>query len=128
VIAAVGPTPRRQAYADAIGASDLPARTKEVCLLIAGFSTGESARAWPALSRLAREAGVTPGTVSRHTAVAEDAGYLFKQRRKNNSVLYTLTIPTAGGPLWGPPIPTQGAVPRGEKWSGMPASYEGRGR
>lgn len=125
---AVGPTSRRRVYEDAVAASDLPPRTKAICLLIAGSATGESARAWPALRRLAEGAGVTPGTVSRHTAIAEKAGYLFKQRRKNSSVLYTLTIPTAAGPLWGPVIPTQRAVPRAEKWSGTPASYEGWAR
>jgi DNA-binding transcriptional ArsR family regulator len=117
--------PKRLLYADAIAASNLPPRTQAICLLIAGFSTDQSGRSWPPMSRLARDADVTPGTISTHTTRAEKAGYLFKQRRKNGSVLYTLTIPTASGPLWGPAIPTQRAVPRAEKWSGTPAFYEG---
>lgn len=125
MIVATGPTSRQRVYADAVAASDLPSGTKAICLLIAEFSTGDSGRAWPLMSRLARDTGVTPGTISARTTRAEKAGYLFKQRRKKGSVLYTLTIPTASGPLWGPPIPTRRAVPRAEKWTGTPASYEG---
>lgn len=118
MIAASGPMLKQRVYADAVAASELPARTKAICLLIAEYATRESGRAWPPMSRLARDAGVTPSTISAHTSRAEKAGYLFKQRRKGGSVLYTLTIPTESGPLWGPATSTQRAVPRAEKWLG----------
>lgn len=124
MIAAGGPIPKRVAYANAVAASDLPAATKAICLLIADSATTESGRAWPSRTMLARQLGVTPGTVSAHTSRAETEGYLFKQRRKNGAVRYTLTIPTPSGPLWGYPLPTQRAVPRVDKWSGYPPSYE----
>ncbi|WP_354516878.1 helix-turn-helix domain-containing protein [Paenarthrobacter sp. 4246] len=124
-MAAGSKVPKRVAYADAVAASGLPATTKAICLLISESANPESGRAWPSRAMLARRIGLTPGAISGHTSKAEAEGYLFKQRRRNGTVRYTLTIPTPSGPLWGLPSPTQRAVPQADKWAGYQPSYEG---
>lgn len=80
-------------YLKAIAGSGLPTGTRATCWAIASFADNVSGKAWPTVATLAKATGLTEPTVSRHTKLAEAAGYLHKHIRRNNSILYTITVP-----------------------------------
>lgn len=91
----VGSPSRPLQYFKAIANADLPTGTKATCWAIASFADNDTGRAYPSLKVLAAASGLTPAVLSKHTARAEEAGYLRKERRHNSSIVYTITIPAA---------------------------------
>jgi DNA-binding transcriptional ArsR family regulator len=90
------PSPSRPLqYGKAIREADLPSGTKATCWAIATYADNKTGKAWPSLRELASATGLSQDTVSKHTIRAEAAGYLHKQRRLNNSIVYTITEPQA---------------------------------
>ncbi|MGX5716841.1 helix-turn-helix domain-containing protein [Arthrobacter sp. MAHUQ-56] len=82
-------------YGKAIAKSDLPSGVKATCWALATFADNDTGEAWPKVKTLAKAAGLSSRVVSQHTGTAESAGYLRKKRRYDNSVLYTITVPTS---------------------------------
>ncbi len=80
-------------YLTAIANSDLPSGTKATCWALASFAHNHTGEAYPSVATLAKAAGLSGPTVSKHTVRAEAAGYLHKHIRRNSSILYTITIP-----------------------------------
>lgn len=91
------PVPGRAAmplqYAMEIRKSGMPTGARAVCWALATFAKNETGKAWPGLKALSEATGLTPDTISKHTRLAEEKGYLHKERRFNGSILYTITIP-----------------------------------
>jgi hypothetical protein len=80
-------------YSRAIRDSDLPTGTRATCWALAAFARNRDGKAWPSLKRLSKATGLTPAVLSKHTGLAEERGYLHKERRFNGSIVYTITIP-----------------------------------
>ena len=105
-------------YGVAIRRSDLPSGVRATCWALATFANNKSGKAWPTVKTLAKAAGLSEAVVSKHTARAEAAGYLHKERHYNGSIVYTITTPvthemiTTGdaGTLPDVPTPVEGAV------------------
>jgi hypothetical protein len=95
-------------YSRAIRDSDLPTGARATCWALATFARNESGRAWPSLKILSKATGLTPAIISKHTGLAEERGYLHKERRFNGSIIYTITIPITGET---PGTPEAGAFP-----------------
>lgn len=74
----------------------MPTGARAVCWALATFAKNETGEAFPSLKKLARATDLTPAVISKHTALAEEKGYLHKKRRFNGSILYTITIPITG--------------------------------
>lgn len=89
----VGSPSRPLQYFKAIANAGLPTGTKATCWAIATFADNDTGRAYPSLKALAVASGLTPAVLSKHTARAEEAGYLKKERRHNSSIVYTITVP-----------------------------------
>jgi hypothetical protein len=96
-VSLVGSPSRPLQYFKAIANAGLPTGTKATCWAIASFADNDTGRAYPSLRVLAAASGLTPAVLSKHTARAEEAGYLKKERRYNNSIVYTITVPSKGG-------------------------------
>lgn len=80
-------------YMKAIAQSNLPTGTRATCWAIASFADNTSGKAYPSVRALAKATGLSGPIVSQHTARAEAAGFLHKERRLNNSIVYTITTP-----------------------------------
>lgn len=81
-------------YAKAIRESDLLSGTRAVCWAVATYANNRTGIAYPTVATLAKATGLSEPTVSRHTRLAEAKGYLRKDRRRDSSVIYTITVPT----------------------------------
>lgn len=93
MISVPGVPSRPLQYLKAIANSDLPAGTRATCWAIASFADNDTGEAFPSVAKLAKATGLSKDTISRHTKRAEAAGYLHKRSRRNNSIIYTITIP-----------------------------------
>lgn len=93
MISVPGVPSRPLQYLKAIANSELRSGTRATCWALASFADNETGEAFPTVATLAKATGLTEATVSKHTARAEAAGYLHKHIRRNNSILYTITIP-----------------------------------
>jgi hypothetical protein len=82
-------------YATAVAKSGLPSGVKATCWALATFADNDTGEAWPKVKTLAQAAGLSSRVVSQHTGTAESAGYLRKKRRHDNSIIYTITVPSA---------------------------------
>jgi DNA-binding transcriptional MocR family regulator len=80
-------------YIKAISNSNLPGTTRAVCWAIASFANNHTGRAFPSLAMLSKATTLSKAVISKHTALAESQGYLHKQKRFNNSLIYFITIP-----------------------------------
>lgn len=80
-------------YAKAVADSDLPSGVKATCWALATFANNKTGLAYPTVKKIAKAAGLSPETVSKHTGVAEAAGYLRKVRKFNSSIDYYITEP-----------------------------------
>lgn len=85
-------------YMKAIAQSSLPSGTRATCWAIASFADNTSGQAYPSVRALAKATGLSGPVVSQHTAKAEAAGFLHKERRLNNSIIYTITVPVSDHP------------------------------
>lgn len=94
----VGAASRPLQYLRAVAQSDLATGTKATCWAIASYADNDTGRAHPSLKALAGASGLSQAVLSKHTARAEEAGYLRKERRQNNSIIYTITVPPDAGP------------------------------
>lgn len=90
-------------YGLAIRESTLPSGVKATCWALATFADNNTGEAWPAVKKLAKAVGLSEAVVSKHTGTAEAKGYLRKRRRTNNSIMYTITVPTGEGAPTQPP-------------------------
>lgn len=93
MISVPGVPARPLQYLKAIANSNLPTGTRATCWAIASFADNDSGEAFPSVARLAQATGLSKDTISKHTKRAEEAGYLHKRSRRNNSIIYTITIP-----------------------------------
>lgn len=80
-------------YLKSVANSDLSPGTRATCWALASFADNDSGQAFPTVATLAKATGLSKETVSKHTKLAEAAGYLHKHVRRNNSILYTITTP-----------------------------------
>ncbi|MCO4273786.1 helix-turn-helix domain-containing protein [Pseudarthrobacter sp. HLT3-5] len=80
-------------YLTAVANSELSSGTKATCWALASFAHNKTGEAFPSVATLAKAVGLSKAVVSKHTARAEAAGYLHKHIRRNNSILYTITVP-----------------------------------
>lgn len=93
MISVPGVPSRPLQYLKAIANADLPAGTRATGWAVAGFAENDTGDAFSSVARLAKATELSKDTISRHTKRAESAGYLLKHIRRNNSILYTITIP-----------------------------------
>lgn len=77
----------------AVANAGLPSGTRATCWALASFADNVTGEAFSTVAAMARPVGLSKAVVSKHTARAEAAGYLHKHIRRNNSILYTITIP-----------------------------------
>ncbi|BCW52045.1 helix-turn-helix domain-containing protein [Arthrobacter sp. StoSoilB13] len=100
------PIPRRPSrplqYLKAVANSDLPTGARAVCWALASYADNTDGTAWPSLTTLAKATGLSKPVISRHTVRAEAAGYLLKNGRNNNSIIYTITEPCQDSPTEDP--------------------------
>ena len=80
-------------YLKAVARADLPTGTKATCWAIASFADNDTGKAFPSVGAIAAATGLSGPIVSQHTRRAEEAGFLHKERRHNNSIVYTITTP-----------------------------------
>lgn len=80
-------------YLRAVRESDLPTGARAVCWALASFANNNTGKAYPAVKTLADATGESAPIVSKYTQLAEERGYLHKDRRHNGSIIYTITIP-----------------------------------
>lgn len=104
-------------YFKAIALASLPSGTKATCWAIATFADNETGKAYPSLSAISKAAGLSAAVISKHTARAEAAGYLRKDRRMNSSIIYTIAVPA--------PEPNMGASSPEAAWIPQPQSSAG---
>lgn len=129
----VGVPSRPLQYLKAVALADLPSGTKATCWAIASFADNDTGKAFPSVRVLAEATGLSGPIVSQHTRRAEEAGFLRKERRHNNSIVYTITTPVLAGkhtvaaPMseaWIAPIPMgpsiTGGTPRLRTWPELP--------
>lgn len=107
-------------YLKAVALADLPSGTKTTCWAIASFADNDTGKAFPSVRALAEATGLSGPIVSQHTKRAEEAGFLRKERRHNNSIVYTITTPVLAGKhtvaaptsaAWIAPIPVGPSIP-----------------
>lgn len=87
-------------YIKAISNSDLPGTTRAVCWAIASFANNTTGKAFPSLAMLSKATTLSKAVISKHTALAESKGYLHKQKRFNNSLIYFITVPMSDEQLF----------------------------
>ncbi|WP_426301891.1 helix-turn-helix domain-containing protein [Arthrobacter sp. R-11] len=92
-IAIPGTPSRPLQYLRAVRESDLPTGTRAVCWALASFANNNTGKAYPTVKTLAKATGMKEGTVSRHTGLAQEKGYLHKERHFNGPITYTITVP-----------------------------------
>ncbi|MBT2536247.1 helix-turn-helix domain-containing protein [Arthrobacter sp. ISL-69] len=107
-------------YLTAVARSDLSSGTKATCWALASFVNTKTGEAFPSVATLAKAVGLSSPTVSQHTKRAEAAGYLHKHVRRNNSILYTITIPITDDMITNLDAGTSSGVPTpGEGYAGV---------
>ena len=70
--------------------SGLDPESKLVAIAIADYLSDDNGRAWPSMSRLSRDTGLTTRTLRRRVAVAVADGWLDTQRRSGDSTRYAV--------------------------------------
>lgn len=95
MISVPGVPSRPLQYLKAIANSNLPAGTRATCWAIASFADNDTGEAFPTVATLGKATNLSKDTVSKHTKRAEAAGYLHKRVRRNNSIVYTITVPVS---------------------------------
>ncbi|SKB44241.1 Helix-turn-helix domain-containing protein [Arthrobacter sp. 49Tsu3.1M3] len=85
-------------YSKAIRESDLPTGVRAVCWALATYANNNTGIAYPTVATLAEATGISAPYVSKHTGFAEAKGYLRKDRRKDSSIIYTITVPIVEEP------------------------------
>ena len=115
-------------YAKAIRESDLPPGARATCWALATYANNRTGTAYPTVATLALATGFSEPTVSKHTRMAETMGYLRKDRRRDSSIIYTITVPIVEEPPDAPITGTVGAVPacgRGSVGASEPGKSKG---
>jgi hypothetical protein len=116
-------------YAKAIRESNLPSGVRATCWAIATFANNKTGKAFPTVEQIATAVGLSAETVSKHTRLAEAAGYLRKVRTFNSSIDYYISVP-AHLVEDAPAPPTTSTAEEApvwpityETWNGDPDSY-----
>jgi DNA-binding transcriptional ArsR family regulator len=129
--------PTRWDVTKAVRASDLPAPSRLVMLVLADVAEVGTAeipeRFTPSLTVLARETGLGKSTVAAHLAALETAGWVVRHRpyeaamARGERTRYRLTVPGAGGdpvPLLDTPGTTEG-LPLSRSGTGVVQERDG---
>jgi hypothetical protein len=78
----------------AIAKSDLPPTARHVALTLSLYMNERGGSAWPSLSTLAGDSGLSTRSIMRAIRVLEREHYLLCEKRPGTSTLYTATAPT----------------------------------
>lgn len=89
------PAPNRFEWERALLASDLPATTRLVALVLATWA-GADMKCWPSRPTIADRAGISVRTVATHLQRLRDHGWIRSRRgAPGRSNRYTLTVPVS---------------------------------
>jgi hypothetical protein len=78
----------------AIAKSGLPPTVRLVAFTLSLYMNERGGSAWPSITTLAEDSGLSPASVKRGTKALERAGYLLCERKEGLSTHYTATAPT----------------------------------
>lgn len=78
----------------AIAKSGLPPTVRHVALTLSLYMNERGGSAWPSITTLAEDSGLSQASIKRGTKALERAGYLLCDRDPGRSTHYTATAPT----------------------------------
>ena len=78
----------------AIAKSDLPPTVRLVAFALSLYMNERGGSAWPSITTLASDSGLSVASVKRGTKALERAGFLVCKRQEGLSTHYTATVPT----------------------------------